>query len=154
MSSRFAQRLDASTVAPLVIQVRGCKAIKDADLAALFGISLSKFYDRIGAKLWILNSASFFKLPKRYDRGRLDRRPVLAFSQSGVLLVAGMLGDEASLEIGMDVAHAMKTKRRSSAHRKRPARRANDPDKTARYYEARARMMQGRLYDLLKKIRH
>ncbi|WP_116807246.1 hypothetical protein [Steroidobacter cummioxidans] len=147
-------RVDASTIASLVITVEGCKAIKDADLARLLGLSLPIFYKRIGGKLWALKSPAYFKLDQRYSRGRLDRRPALAFTQSGVAMVASILGNDAALEIGMDVIYALRNRRRDSAHKKRPVRRNNDAEKAARYYEAMARMMQGRLHELLKKMRH
>lgn len=151
--ARITGRVDANTIAPLIVNVRGYKTIKDSDLAALFGISLTAFYERIGGKLWRLQPTAFFKLSKAYDRGRLDRRPVLAFTQSGVMMVAGILGDDESFEIGLDIARAMKNRRRSSAHKKRPAKRTHDPDKSERYFQARAHMMQSRLYELLKKMR-
>lgn len=151
--ARITGRVDASTLAPLLVNVRGYKAIKDSDLAALFGLGLPVFYRRVGGKLWRLQPRAFFKLSKAHDRGRLDRRPVLAFTQTGVIMIAGLLGDDDSLEIGMDIARAMKNRRRTSAHKKRPSKRATDPHKAERYYQARAHMMQGRLYELLKKLR-
>lgn len=151
--ARSSGRVLPSTVAPLIITVRGCKAIKDSDLAALFGLSLTAFYDRVGGKLWKFQPTAFYKLSKAHDRGRMDRRPVLAFTQPGVIMVAGLLGDDEALEIGMDIAHALQNRRRSSAHKKRPAKRAGDPEKAERYYQARAHMMQGRLHELLKKLR-
>lgn len=151
---RTLKRVDASAIASLVITVEGCKAIKDTDLATLFGLSLPDFYKRIGRKLWMLTKDMYFKLSRRYARGRLDTQPTLAFTQKGVILIASIFGDDDSLEIGMDVVHALKNRRRSSAHKKRPGRRKIDADKAARYYEAMARMLQGRLHDLLKKMRH
>ena len=68
-------------------------------------------------------------------------------------MVAGILGDDDALELGIDIARAMKTRRRSSPQKKRPAKRASDPGKAERYYQARAHMMQGRLHELLKKMR-
>nr|WP_298722849.1 hypothetical protein [uncultured Steroidobacter sp.] len=147
-------RVDASAIASRVITVDGCKAIRDADLAAVLGISLRTFYKRIGGKLWVLKSPAYFKLSRRYARGRLDSQPALAFTQLGVMMVASILGDDASLEIGMDVVHALRARRRGSAHKQRPVRRNNDAEKAARYYEAMARMMQGRLHELLKKMHH
>lgn len=151
--ARTSGRVLPSTVAPLIIHVRGYKAIKDSDLAALFGISLTTLYERVGGKLWRLQPTAFFKLSKAHDRGRLDKRPVLAFTQPGVIMVASMLGDDESLDIGMDIARAMKNRRRTSTHKKRPVKRVSDPGKAERYYQARAHMMQGRLHELLKKLR-
>ncbi|MFC4310864.1 hypothetical protein ACFPN2_17345 [Steroidobacter flavus] len=148
------RRVDASVIASLVITVDGCKAIKDADLATLFGLGLAAFYKRIGRKLWMLRPGWYFKLAKRYARGRLDTQPSLAFTQNGVLLIASILGDEDSLEIGMDIVQALRHRRRDSAHKKRPVRRKNSAEKSQRYYEAMARMLQGRLHDMLKKMRH
>lgn len=152
--ARRPERVDASAVASLVITVEGCKAIKDVDLAALLGLSLPDFYKRIGGKLWALKPPAYFKLSQRYARGRRDTQPALAFTQAGVAMVASILGNDAALEIGMDVIHALRNRRRDSAHKKRPARRSSDVEKAARYYEAMARMMQGRLHELLKKMRH
>ncbi len=147
-------RVDATAIGSLVITVEGCKAIKDADLAMLLGLSLPAFYKRVGRKLWMLSKDMYFKLSKRYARGRLDAQPSLAFTQKGVILIASILGDDDSLEIGMDVVHALKTRRRGSVHKKRPGRRKQDADKSQRYYEAVARMLQGRLHEMLKKMRH
>jgi hypothetical protein len=152
--ARPPKRVDASAIASLVITVEGCKAIKDADLAALLGVSLPAFYKRIGHKLWMLSKDMYFKLSRRYARGRLDAQPTLAFTQKGVILIAGIFGDDDSLDIGMDVVHALRNRRRTSVHKKRPGRRKIDADKAARYYEAMARMLQGRLHDMLKKMRH
>ncbi|MBM0107712.1 hypothetical protein JM946_23455 [Steroidobacter sp. S1-65] len=151
--ARNTGRVVASTIAPLIVNVRGYKTIKDSDLAALFGISLTKFYGKVGRKLWRLQPAAFFKISKAHDRGRLDRRPVLAFTQVGVMLVAGILGSDDALELGIDIARAMKTRRRTSPRNKRPSKRSSDASKAERYYEARAHMMQGRLHELLKKMR-
>lgn len=151
---RTCRRVSASKVAALVIQIRGDKAIKDADLAALFGISLSTLYARISGKLWRFKPAAFHKLSKAHDRGRLDGRPTLAFTQAGVMLVAGILADETSLQIGMDIAHVLKTQRRSSTHKKRPSRRADDPKKAASYDEAKSRLATARLRALKGKVLH
>src|SRR5688572_24008707 len=107
---RVHKRAAASRVAALVIRIDGEKALKDVDLAALFGLSLSALYARIGRKLWRFQPRAFHKLSRAHDRGRRDARPTLAFTQAGVMLVAGILGDEASLETGMDIAHALKTR--------------------------------------------
>lgn len=151
---RKPKRLDASAIASLIVTVEGTKAIKDADFAALLGISLPEFYKRIGHKLWILKSPAYYKLAKRYARGRLDAHPALAFTQSGVMMVASILGDDTALDVGMDIVYALRNRRRDSALKKRPSRRNGDPAKSARYYEAMARMLQGRLHELLKKMRH
>ena len=152
--ARVPKRVSASKVAALVINIGGDKAIKDAHLAALFGIRLATLYARIGRKLWRFQPKAFHKLTKSQDRGRLDARPTLAFTQAGVLLIAGILADDASLEIGMDIAHALKTRRRSSAHKKRPVRRANDPEKSASYDEAKSRLIKARLRAVTGKILH
>lgn len=151
---RISKRISASRVAQVVITIQGDKAIKDTDLAALFGISASRLYARIGRKLWLFQPREFHKLAKAHDRGRLDGRPALAFTQAGVLLVAGILADDASLEIGMDIAHALKTRRRASAHKQRPTRRANDPEKSARYDQAKDRLLKEHLRALPVKTRH
>lgn len=152
--ARKPQRVDASVIASFIITVEDCKAIKDVDLAALLGIPLPDFYKRIGRKLWILKPPAYFTLARRYARGRLDSQPALAFTQTGVMMVASMLGDDASLEIGMDVVYALRNRRRSSALKKRPRRRKSDAEQAASYYEAVARMLQGRLHEMLKKMRH
>jgi hypothetical protein len=154
MTPRRPKRVDASAIASLIITVEGCKAIKDVDLAALFGIRLPDFYKRVGRKLWILKSPAYFKLSKPYARGRLDAHPSLAFTHSGVMMVAGILGDDTSLEIGMDIVYALRNRRRGSIQKKRPNRRKVDAEKAARYYQAVARMLQGRLHEILKKMRH
>jgi hypothetical protein len=151
---RQPQRVDASVIASHITTLDGCKVIKDADLATLLGLSLPDFYKRIGRKLWILKQPAYFTLAKRYARGRPNARPSLAFTQPGVMLVASMLGDDVSLEIGMDIVYALRNRRRGSAHKKRPLRRKSDAKKEASYYEAVARMLQGRLHEMLKKMRH
>jgi hypothetical protein len=148
------RRVDATAIAAVVIAVDGRKAIRDADLATLFGLGLATFYKRIGRKLWMLRPGWYFKLSKRYARGRLDTHPSLAFTQNGVLLIASILGDDDSLEIGMDIVQALRSRRRGSAQKKRPARRTHNAEKSQRYYEAMARMLQGRLHEMLKKMRH
>lgn len=148
------RRVSVSEIVALVIEIRGDKAIKDSDLAALFGISLSALYARISGKLWRFKPTAFHKLSKAHDRGRLDGRPALAFTQSGVLLVAGILADEASLETGMEIAHVLKTRRRSSAHKKRPERRADDPKKAKRYDQAKRRLIAERQRAVKKKVLH
>lgn len=152
--ARRPKAVDANAIASRVITVAGCKAIKDADLAALLGLSLPVFYKRVGRKLWMLGKGMYFKLSKPNARGRLDIQPTLAFTLNGVMLIASILGDDDSLEIGMDIVHALRNRRRGSATKKRPLRRKDDEEKTQRYYEAMARMLQGRLHDLLKKMRH
>lgn len=154
MMPRKPKRVDASAIASLIVTVEGRKAIKDVDLAALLGLRLPDFYKRIGRKLWILKSPAYFKLTKRYARGRLDAHPSLAFTHSGVMMVAGILGDERSLEIGMDIVYALRNRRRGSIQKKRSNRGEIDAEKAARYYEAVARMLQGRLHEILKKMRH
>jgi hypothetical protein len=146
--------VSASKVASLIVVIRGDKALKDADVAALFGISRATLYDRIAGKLWRFKPRTFHRLSKAYDRGRLDKRPALAFTQAGVMLIAGILGDDESLEIGMDIAQALRTRRRSSANKKRPVQRANDPEKTSRYDKARSRLLTARLQALTGKTRH
>lgn len=138
----------------MVIQVRGDKAIKDSDLAALFGISRSALYAKISGKLWRFKPAAFHKLSKAHDRGRQDARPTLAFTQAGVMLVAGILADDTSLEIGMDIAHALRTRRRPSTHKKRAKRRAKDPKKAAKYAEAKSRLTAARLRAVRGKVLH
>lgn len=152
--SRPLGRVDAATLASLIITVDGCKAIKDADLASLLGVSLPRFYKRVGRKLWMLTKDMYFTQSQRYSRGRLDTQPSLAFTQKGVILIASIFGDDDSLEVGMDVVHALRTRRRGSAQKKRSVRRKTDAEKAARYYEALARALQGRLHDMLKKMRH
>ena len=152
--ARPLKRVDANAIASRLITIEGCKAIKDADLATLLGVSLPAFYKRIGGKLWMLNKDMYFKLSKPYARGRLDTRPSLAFTQKGVILIASIFADDDSLEVGMDIVHALKVRRRGSAQKKRPGRREIDAEKAAKYYEAVARMLQGRLRDKLKKMRH
>jgi hypothetical protein len=154
MKARAQRRVSASKVAALVIQVHGDKAIKDADLAALFGISVATMYARIKGKLWRFQPAAFYELPRAHDRGRRDARPSLAFTQSGVMLVAGVLANDAALEIGMDIAHVLKTRRRSSAYKKRPVARAHDPEKTAGYREAKSRLVEAHLRAVPLKVRH
>src|SRR5690606_5318139 len=118
MKARTRKRVSSSKIAALIINVGGDKALRDQDVAALFGISLAALYRRIGGRLWRIKPKAFHKLPRAHDRGRLDRRPALAFTQAGVMLIAGMLGDDASLEIGMEIAHALRTRRRSSPQKK------------------------------------
>lgn len=150
--ARAHKRVSTSKVAALVIQIHGDKAIKDADLAALFGIDLSTLYAKIKGKLWRFQPAAFHTLPRANDRGRRHARPSLAFTQSGVMLVASVLADEALLELGMDIAHVLKTRRRSSAYKKRAVARANDPEKTAGYGAAKRRLIEARLRAVTGKV--
>lgn len=151
---RVYRRVSARRITAVVIQVRGDKAIKDSDLAALFGISLSTLYAKISGKLWRFKPTAFHKLPKAHDRGRRDARQTLAFTQAGVMLVAGILADDDSLEVGMDIANALRTRRRSSTRKKRPARRAKDPKKAASYAEAKSRLHVARLRTVKGKVLH
>lgn len=151
---RVYKRVVASRVAALVIKIDGDKTLKDSDLAALFGLSLAAMYARIGRKLWKFQPKAFHKLSPVPGRRRGNARPALAFTQEGVLLVASVLRDEAMLETGMEIAHALKTRRRSSVHKKGPVRRVADPVKTANYDEAKRRLIVERLHALTKKIRH
>lgn len=152
--TRIQKRISTSRVAPLIVKIDGDKALKDSDLAALFGIRLSTFYARLGNKLWHFQPRAFHKLSKAHDRGRQDARPTLAFTQAGVMLVAGIFGDDRSLDLGMDIAHALRTRRRVSVGKKSPGRRANDPLRAAHYDEAKQRLIVERLYSLTRKIRH
>lgn len=151
---RVHRHVPVARIAPLIIVIRGVKAIRDKDVAALFGLSRAALYDRIAGKLWRFKPRAFYKLSQSNDRGRRDARPALVFTQSGVMLIAGILADDDSLEIGMDIAHALKIRRRSSAQKKRPARRANDPEKTAGYDAAKTRLTAARLRALAGKILH
>lgn len=147
---RVHRRVAASRVAALVIKIDGDKALKDSDLAALFELSLPALYASIGRKLWDLQPRAFHKLSQAHDRGRQDARPALAFTLAGVLLVAGILG-EASLDSGADIAHALKTRRRASVHKKVPARRVDDPNKSAHYNEAKRCLIAKHLPALTKR---
>ena len=151
---RGPKRVAARRVAELIINIHGDKALKDSDLAALFGISVSRLYAIIGRKLWHLQPKGFHKLSKTRVRGPLGPRPMLAFTQSGVILITSILGDEASLEIGMDIAYAMKTRRRSSEYKKAPSRRAKDPKKAESYAAARIRLAAARLRAMRRKVLH
>ncbi|MBL8266597.1 hypothetical protein [Steroidobacter sp.] len=151
MTKRKVLRVDVAKVTALIVYVDGYKTIKDSDLAALFGIGVRAMYDRIGAKLWELPRNSYFKVAAPKGRRRSNARPSLAFSQSGVVMVASVLGDDASLQVGAEIAFLLQGRRRASAHKKRPALREEDPEKTARYYEARATLTQGKLHDLLTR---
>ncbi len=141
-------------IASLVITVDGCKAIKDADLASLFGVRLPAFYKRLGQKLWMLSKDMYFKLSPRYARGRLDAQP------------AARLHAERRHP---DRQHFWRRRFAGNRHgcrpcaekspsrlsrQETPVRRKIDAEKAARYYEAMARMLQGRLHDMLKKMRH
>ena len=145
MKSRAGKRMSASRLAPQIITIDGDKALRDKDVAALFGISLATLYERIGRKLWRIKPRAYYKLPAARDRGRLDRRPGLAFTQAGVLLIAGILGDDDSLEIGLQIADALRTRRRSSTQKKRPARRTDDAEKKALYDEAKSHLLKARM---------
>lgn len=151
---RAPKRATARELAELLITIRGDKAIRDSDLAALFGISVPRLYAKIGRKLWYLQPKAFHKLSKSRDHGPRGPRPMLAFTQSGVILIASIFGDETSLEIGMDIARAMKTRRRSSAYKKTPPRRAKDPAKAASYAEAKSHLAAAHLRAMRRKVLH
>lgn len=149
---RVARRVSVAALAPHFIHVRGYKVLKDKKLATLFGLTLGELYRRAGPKLWKFPAGCFVQLPT--DAGRsVKSRPSLAFTQSGVVAVASVLRDEAMLEIGMDIAYAMQIRRRSSAYKKRPARRAQDLAKAALYIEAVERMVVvTALHAIMKRI--
>jgi hypothetical protein len=139
------KRANVATVLALAILIRGVKLLRDVEVATLFGLTLPQLYERIGSLLWSFTPNSFLKLPaNKRDGGRVDARPVLAFTPSGVLFIASILNDRESLEIGTDIFHALSIKRRSSAYRKRPARRAESAAKAAGYHEARGRLSGAR----------
>lgn len=130
MIKRALLRLDVAKVTSLIVYVNGYKALKDSDLAALFGIGVREMYTRIGDKLWELPRNSYFKVAAPKGRRRSGARPSLAFSQSGVIMVASTLGDESLLDLAAEIAALLQGRRRASAHKKRPALREEDPEKT------------------------
>lgn len=135
----------------LMIPVRGCNAIKDVDLALLFGVRLADFYDRIGGKLWCFEPTSIFKLPQRYARAPSDQHPILAFDSFGVRMIAAILGDDNSIEISLDIVSALESQWQTPADTRRLVNRVFGPDKVSRAYEAKADRQRKRLHGLLTK---
>lgn len=139
---RIARRVPASRVRPFLIRVDDYKVIEDVELAGLFRLTLRELYGLLGPKVWTFTSADSLQLPNGTASG--PSRPSLVFTQTEVLavasIVASLLRNETLLEIGLDIVHAMNTKRRSSKHRRRPARRADDSTKAQKYREAVKRM--------------
>lgn len=106
----------------------------------LFGISLSELYQRLGDRLWRLAPTLYCKLSNPYDRGRPNAQPRLAFVRGGVIALGGIFDDDASFQIGLDVANALRNLRRASPQKQRVPRRADDPVVLERYCQARARL--------------
>lgn len=140
MSHRTARPQMVSAISALVVRVNGSRAIKDVDLAILFGINLSELYRRIGDKLWRFGPTSCCVLTNQYDRGQQNAERRLVFFRGGVITLAGMIRDEASFQIGLAIAEALKNRRRASAQKQRLSKRAYDPVLSERYYQARARL--------------
>ena len=113
----------------------------------LFGLRLSAFYARIGSRLGCFEASSIFRLPKRHARGRSNRYPLLAFDSSGVLMIAAMLADDASLEIGLEISTAL-TQLQTRQHALRLYKQTVDLEKLARTYEPRVARLQEHLYCL------
>jgi hypothetical protein len=129
-----------TVIAALVIRVNGSRAIKDVDLASLFGIGVPELYQRIGDRLWRFTPTFYCKLSDRYDRGRPSTQSQLAFFHSGAIALAGIVCSNASFQMGVDVAHALRNYRRPKKRRRR--RRDDDPVELERYYKARARLCE------------
>jgi hypothetical protein len=125
----------------LALQILGHRVIKDIDLAALLGLRVRELYDHIGRKLWCFECDSVFKLPEHRARSTVDEQGMLAFDWRGVMMVAAILGDDRSLEIGLNIAEALSGR----STRARSVRwRAHDRQEDK---------LQGRLYELLNEQR-
>ena len=136
-STKRAVRKDATLA---IVRNGGRKAIKDADLASRFGVTLGAFYRRLGDKLLLLPRQSMFRLAPKKSRGTASTPSALCFTQSGVILVAALFGGKRALQAGVEVALGLKTRRRSSKQKQRRPRRADDPDRAAAYDQALARL--------------
>ena len=116
-------------VSRLVIHKQGEKALKAADLAALFGLTLDDFYRRIGGRLWYLPRSCMLTVSS-------DGLTTPAFTQGGVMAVCALLDEPHVREIGVEIARLMKQRRRSSANKAAPARRVTHADKDQLYRSA------------------
>ena len=122
-------------ITPLIVHHNGRKALRDADLARLFGVALRLLYQRIERNLWICTRNLMFQLtPEKRSSRSQPFRPGLAFTHGGVIAIAGLLNDATALRVAPDIALILQQRRRS----KRAARRSEDPIKAAKYERARA----------------
>jgi hypothetical protein len=127
-------------ISALVINAKGTRAIKDIDLATLLGIGLAELYSRVGDKLWCFTPTLYCMLSDRYDRGRLNPKQRLAFFRGGVVALAGMVNDDLSRQILLNVSYVLRNHRRASLKR-RNARRAGGSHRSVRYYESMTRLL-------------
>jgi hypothetical protein len=124
-------------IASLIIHHNGRKALKDADLAQLLGVTPQAMYRRIGGHLWLFSRSFMFQLAHEERASRCGPfQASLAFTKGGVIAVAALMNDERALEAGMRIAHALKMRRRSSANRKRAPPRSRIETKAAAYQKA------------------
>lgn len=124
-------------VARLIIHRHGRKALKDADLARLLGITPQYLYKQLAANLWLLSRNLMFQLTHEERSSRRQPfRSSLAFTQGGVMAIGGLLNNEHAFEVSIDIARILKQRRRS----KRVSRRASDPARAVHYDAVYARL--------------
>ena len=119
----------------LIIHKQGEKALQAGDLMALFGMPLDEFYRRIGGKLWYLPRSCMFTVTSA-------GRTAPAFTQGGVAAICALLDDARIQEMGIEIARLMKQRKRASANREAPARRADSVYKAERYRSGIRRMVE------------
>jgi hypothetical protein len=128
-------------IARLVIHRNGRKALKDADLAVLFGVTPQHLYQIMGNTLWLFSRSFMFQLTCGEHSSRAESfQPSLAFTKAGVMAIAALLRDERALELGIGIAHILKQRNRSSAGRKRVRRRPGIDPRSPAYERAAERL--------------
>jgi hypothetical protein len=147
---RSAARVSNEVIARLVIHRNGRKALKDADLALLFGVTPQRLYQTMGSTLWLFSRSFMFQLTCGERCSRADSfQPSLAFTKAGVMAIAALLRDEQALDTGMRIVRVLKQRKRSSAGRKYVRRRPGiDPRSLA--YERAAERLWAELQKILR----
>jgi hypothetical protein len=127
------RRISDAQVSRLIIHKGGEKGLKAADLAAQVGITVDDLFGRVGGKLWYLPRTCMFTVT-------IQGRTTPVFTQGGVMMVCAWLGDAHALEIGWEIARLMKQRKRSSANRAAPTRRAGCTRQSAAYRQSFTRL--------------
>lgn len=123
----------------LIIHNRGRKAVRDADLAREFGLTVEQMYRRLGRKLLLFARSSWFEV--QLEKGSsAHTRTAIAFTLSGIIMVSASLRMESALAAGMAIVPLLKTRRRASKNRQRPARRKDQASRQAMYEKVFARL--------------
>jgi hypothetical protein len=147
---RSASRISDDAITRLVIHRNGRKALKDVDLARLFGVTPQRLYQIMGSTLWLFSRLFMFQLTRRERTSRAESLgPSLAFTNAGVIAIAALLQDDQALEMGIKIVRCLKQRKRSSASRKRMRRRPGI-EPTSPAYERASERLQAEMQKILR----